>query len=186
MKKARRAKFVFLDRDGVINVDTGMNYVKDWKKFRFLPGSLSALRLLKEGGYKTVVISNQAGIAKGLYTRGDLRGITRRMKEKIRASGGRLDAVYYCPHERADGCSCRKPKTALFRKARRRFGMTFKNTVMIGDSMRDIAAGKAVHSRTILVLSGKEKLSRRRDWEVRPDFVKKNLLDAVRWLLRHP
>lgn len=179
-----KSKYIFLDRDGVINVDAGNGYVDNWKRFRFLPGSLEALRLLRENGYKVVVVSNQAGVAKGLYSLKELHAMTRRIKRAVEAHGGKLTAVYYCPHQREDDCSCRKPKTGLFRKAKKRFGMTFRESVLVGDSMVDIAAGKALRCQTILVLSGREALSHRAEWSVKPDRVQKNLLEAVRWVLR--
>lgn len=181
----KKAQAIFLDRDGVINRDRGSDYVVHWDTFRFIPGSLKALKLLKERGYKVVVVSNQAGVAKGAYSLRELSGLTRRMKEKVKAAGGRLDAVYYCTHQKEDRCACRKPKTALFRRARLRFGISLKETCVVGDSIRDIIAGKRLHCRTILVLSGREKLSRKREWEVQPDVVKKNLLKAVEWMLHN-
>ena len=181
----KKVKAIFLDRDGVINRDRGSEYVDRWDKFRFIPGSLKALRLLKEEGYRVVVISNQAGVAKGVYSLKELSLLTRRMKEKVEEAGGRLDAVYYCTHQKENRCTCRKPKTALFRRAHLRFGIPFKNAFVVGDSVRDIIAGKRLRCRTILVLSGREKLSRKREWEVQPDVVKKNLLTAVAWILKH-
>lgn len=177
-------KVIFLDRDGVINRERGNGYVDHWNQFRFLPGSLKALRLLNENGYKVIVVSNQAGVAKGFYSLKELTAMTKRMKQAIVMHGGRLDAVYYCPHKVEDRCSCRKPKTGLFRKAQRRFGIRFKETFVVGDSLRDIAAGKSLRCKTILVLSGREELSRRFLWDVQPDAVRKNLLEAVRWILR--
>ncbi|MFH1857633.1 MAG: D-glycero-beta-D-manno-heptose 1,7-bisphosphate 7-phosphatase [Candidatus Omnitrophota bacterium] len=180
----KQAKLVFLDRDGVINKDRRDAYVANWRSFQFIPGSLRALKLLKEGNYKVVVLSNQAGVAKGLYSLRELQAITRRMKQEVQRHGGRLDAVYYCVHHPEDRCGCRKPRTGLFRKAKRKFGVPFRKTYMIGDSIRDIAAGKKLGCRTVLVLSGKEKLSQRQRWSVQPDIIKKNLLEAARWILR--
>jgi len=181
----KKAKVIFLDRDGVINRGRGSDYVDSWHKFRFIPGSLKALKLLKEHGYRVIVISNQAGVAKGFYSLKDLSLLTRRMKEVVRTAGGKLDAVYYCPHQNEDRCACRKPKTGLFWRAHRRFGIPFKKTFVVGDSVRDIVAGKKLRCKTILVLSGREKLVRKREWEVQPDLVKRNLLKAVEWILRN-
>lgn len=179
----KETKVVFLDRDGVINRDRGSASIDNWKKFRFIPGSLKALKLLKENGFKTVVVSNQAGVAKGFYSRTTLQHLTRRMKEEVEAGGGRLDAVYYCTHQQADHCRCRKPRTGLLRKAKEKFHFRYKDSFIVGDSQRDMAAGKVLRLKTVLVLSGREKLSRRALWEVHPDAVKKNLLEAVRWIL---
>ena len=183
--RMKKTKVIFLDRDGVINRGRGNDYVDSWKKFHFIPGSLKALRLLNEQGYRVIVISNQAGVAKGVYSLRDLSLLTRRMREKVEAAGGRLDAVYYCPHQKENQCACRKPKTALFRRAQRRFGIPFKKTFVVGDSVRDILAGKRLRCRTILVLSGREKLSRKTEWKVQPDVVKRDLLKAVEWILRN-
>ena len=179
----KTTKAIFLDRDGVINRDRGSEVVDSWNKFRFVPGSLRALKLLKEHGYRVIVISNQAGIAKGFYSPKDLSLLTRRIREVVKRAGGRLDAVYYCPHQKEDRCACRKPKTGLFREAKQRFGISLRNTFVVGDSVRDIVAGKRLRCKTILVLSGREKLARKKEWEVRPDVVKKNLLTAVEWIL---
>ncbi len=177
-------KTVFLDRDGVINRNKTNTYVDSWSKVRFLPRALKALRLLKKKGYRVVVVSNQAGVAKGFYSMRDLREITRRIRKRIQQHGGRLDAVYYCPHRDEDRCRCRKPKTELFRKAKERFKVRFRETYLVGDSMADIAAGKKLRCKTILVLSGREKRSRKAEWVVKPDAVKKDLLNAVRWILQ--
>jgi len=175
-------KLIFLDRDGVINRGFEDGYVDQWRKFSFLPRSLKALRRLREAGYRVVVVSNQAGISKGIYSMKTLREITRRMRKAVARKGGRLDAVYYCPHCDEDRCRCRKPKTELFRKARRRFGVRFRDTFFVGDSRVDIEAGKAIGCRTVLVLSGRNK--RRPSWEPKPEAVRKDLWDAVNWILK--
>jgi histidinol-phosphate phosphatase family protein len=175
-------KVVFLDRDGVINRGFEDGYVDRWRKLTFLPRSLKALRRLRQARYKVIVISNQAGVSRGIYSRKTLREITRRMRRIVREKGGRLDAVYYCPHLPEDRCRCRKPKTALFRKAKRRFGIRLKEAFFVGDSRVDVEAGKAIGCRTILVLSGRNK--RRPRWEVKPDAVRKDLWDAVNWILK--
>ena len=175
-------KVIYLDRDGVINRGFNDDYVDQWRKFRFLPRSLKALRRLRKAGYKVVVISNQAGISKGIYSMKALREVTRRMRKAVTEKGGRLDAVYYCPHQRQDRCRCRKPKTALFQKAKKRFKIRFRETYFVGDSRVDVEAGKAIGCRTILVLSGRNQ--KRPRWEVKPDVVRKDLWDAVTWILK--
>ena len=175
-------KVVFLDRDGVINRGFDNGYVDDWKKFAFLPRSLAALRRLRKAGYKGIVISNQAGIARGIYSLKTLREITRRMRKAVEEKGGKLDAVYYCPHRLQDRCSCRKPKAGLFRRAKKRFGIRLKDSFLVGDSRVDVEAGKAIGCRTILVLSGRNK--RRPRWDIKPDAIRKNLWEAVTWILK--
>ena len=103
-------KVVFLDRDGVINEFPGNgNYVTRLKDFRFIPGSLEALRLLTQEGYAIFVISNQAGVSKGVYTQNKLNHITRNMLRDVRRAGARIEKVFYCTHRSDAGCDCRKP-----------------------------------------------------------------------------
>ena len=175
-------KVVFLDRDGVINRGFDDGYVDRLEKLSFVPRSLGALRWLREAGYKVIVISNQAGVGKGIYSMKTLREVTRQIRQTVREKGGRLNAIYYCPHPAEERCSCRKPKTGLFRKAKRRFGIRLREAVFVGDSRVDIEAGKAIGCRTVLVLSGRNR--RRPRWEMRPDAVCKDLWDAVTWILK--
>ena len=104
------------------------------------------------------------------------------MLRELKRADARLDAVYYCPHRPEKRCSCRKPRTALFRRAKRRFGIRLKETVFVGDSRVDIEAGKAIGCRTILVLSGRNR--RRPRWDMKPDTIRKNLWEAVGWILK--
>ncbi len=182
-------KIIFLDRDGVINRDPGFGgYITSWDEFEFLPGALEALKKLSQAGFEVIVISNQAGVAKGLYTLEDLDEITKNMLKEVEKSGARIHAVHYCPHRDEDNCSCRKPKTGLFAQAtkdlqaspirNRRFsnGVHFTDSFFVGDNRRDILAGKAIGCKTIFVLSGNTKL---KDLDVKPDFVARDLLNAV-------
>lgn len=177
-------KFVFLDRDGVINKDpagwTPHSYVTDWKYFRFLPGVLDALRILTERGYHIVIMSNQAGVGRGIYTKKKLNEITEMMLSKIKSKGGQVYAVFYCIHKREDNCDCRKPKTGLFKKAIGRHKIDFKKTYFIGDTERDIEAGKNIGCKTILVLSGKTPSKKEiLNWKVKPDYIKKDLKESL-------
>lgn len=170
-------KAIFLDRDGVINKDPGFGgFVKCWEEFEFLPGALLALQQLNQAGYVVVVISNQSGVAKGLYALGDLDVITKNMLKEIEKAGGRIYSVHYCPHQDEDDCGCRKPKTGLFFQATKGLDVDFKQTFFVGDTRRDILAGKAIGCRTIFVLSGIHKLD---ELGVQPDFVAQDLLQAV-------
>lgn len=109
---------VFLDRDGVINADRP-DFVKSWEEFEFLPNSLDALAVLSQTPYKIVVITNQSGVVRGLLSEKTLRQIHARMTERVSGSGGRTDAIYYCPHAPLVGCHCRKPAAGLFFEAAR-------------------------------------------------------------------
>lgn len=173
-------KAIFLDRDGVINKYPGdRRYVTSWKEFRFLPRVKKALSLLKTRGFKIFVISNQAGVGKGIFSRKALDTITGNMLEEIKMAGGRVDSVYYCTHLEEDNCPCRKPKAGLIHIAKDHFPINLKDSFFIGDTIRDIKTAHSAGCKAILVLSGKERLSNRNNWEVKPDFVFKDLWEAV-------
>ncbi|MCG2711864.1 MAG: D-glycero-beta-D-manno-heptose 1,7-bisphosphate 7-phosphatase [Candidatus Omnitrophica bacterium] len=172
-------KVIFLDRDGVINRDRS-DYVRSWTEFDFLPNVFTALRRLTELGYKIIIISNQAGIAKGLYTEASLAEMTEKMLERIRRNSASIHAVHYCNHRDEDNCSCRKPKTGLFKQALLGKSVDLKETFYIGDSQRDIETGLNLGCKTILVLSGQTKTEQDvANFKFRPDFVAVDLLDAV-------
>lgn len=185
--RAKNYKVIFLDRDGVVNRDPGifkLRYVTKWHYFKFLPGVKNAVRKLTREGYSIYIISNQAGISKGCFTRPDLKTITANMVEEFEKAGGRITGVFYCPHRDEDNCGCRKPKAGLFKKAIKKGKIDFTKTFFIGDSMRDIAAGRAAGCKTILVLCGKERLKNKKNWRIQPDYVKRDLLAAVNWILK--
>jgi D-glycero-D-manno-heptose 1,7-bisphosphate phosphatase len=144
-------KFVLLDRDGVINQRIVGGYVTCWEEFVFLPGALEGLRLLHEKNYHVLVVSNQAGVGKGLMTAGDLQEITRKFIEKVEAQGGRIRSVYYCTHRAEDDCPCRKPRPGLLLKAQAEHHFSFADTFLIGDSESDLLAAQAVGCPTIMV-----------------------------------
>jgi histidinol-phosphate phosphatase family protein len=183
-------KVIFIDRDGVINQDpmaanTGKEYITDWTEFHFLPGVLGAFKKLAENGYGVIIISNQAGVGKGIYTQEKLDEITRNMLGRIEAAGGRVHSVQYCVHTKEDNCDCRKPNTGLFKKAIEDLDVDFKKTYFIGDTKRDIEAGEKIGCRTILVLSGKVKGKKETaGWEIKPDLILKNLEKAVEEIIR--
>ncbi|MCX5715748.1 MAG: D-glycero-beta-D-manno-heptose 1,7-bisphosphate 7-phosphatase [Candidatus Omnitrophica bacterium] len=174
-------KFIFLDRDGVINKDPGGSlYVTSWEDFHFLPGSLEALKSLKKKGYLVAVVSNQAGVGKGIYTREILSKITENMIRAVEAAGGELYSVQYCTHTSEDNCDCRKPKAGLFKTAAKGLNIDFSKIYFIGDTKRDIEAGRAIGCKTILVLSGKIKSGQEVEgWEIKPDIIKRDLFEAV-------
>jgi histidinol-phosphate phosphatase family protein len=178
-------KAIFLDRDGVINRDPGFgDYIKSWQEFEFLPHAIEAIKLLNKNGYEIFVISNQAGVTKGLFSREDLHDITKNMLEEINAQGGRIRSVDYCIHLPNEGCDCRKPKTGLIEKATKGLDINLRDTYFIGDSRLDVGAGKNAGCKTILLLTGKETSEDIKNWEVKPDFIKKNLMEAVKWVLK--
>ena len=144
-------RFVLLDRDGVINQRIVGGYVTCWEKFIFLPGALEGLRLLSEKDYQVTVVSNQAGVGKGLMTAAELQEITRKFVKEVDAHGGRIRSVYYCTHRAEDDCQCRKPKPGLLLKAQGEHHFTFEDTFLIGDSESDLLAAQAVGCPAIMV-----------------------------------
>lgn len=176
-------KAIFLDRDGVINKYPGdKEYVTSWRSFRFLPRVKRALFLLNRSRFKIFIVSNQAGVGKGIFSRKALDAITENMLREIKKNGGRIDSVYYCTHAQDENCSCRKPKAGLIHIARNSFPINLKDSFFIGDTIRDIKAAHAAGCKSILVFSGKEKLANRNNWKEKPDFVFRDLLEAVNFV----
>jgi len=175
---------IFLDRDGVINRYPGdTKYVTSWKGFKFLPRAKEAIAALYKNKFKVFVISNQAGVGKGVYTQKKLDLITRNMFKEIRKSRGDIDGVYYCTHRPQDDCPCRKPKAGLLNIAKKKHRLDLKKAFFIGDTIRDVHTAKIAGCKSILVLSGKEKLANQKNWEIQPDFIFKDLLSAVRFIV---
>jgi len=135
---------VIVDRDGVLNrKPPRAQYVRSWQEWAWLSGAKEALRLLKEAGYRVIVVSNQAGIARGAMTEADVVAIHDRMRADAVAGGGQIDAVYYCPHGWDEGCACRKPKPGMLFQAQRDFHLDLSRTCFIGDDERDGQAAEA-------------------------------------------
>ncbi|NLD67737.1 MAG: D-glycero-beta-D-manno-heptose 1,7-bisphosphate 7-phosphatase [Limnobacter sp.] len=149
-----RAKLIVLDRDGVINYDSDA-YIKSPDEWRPLPGSPEAIARLNNAGYRIAVVTNQSGIARGLFDLSTLAAIHAKMHAVVAQAGGRIDAVFFCPHGPDNGCDCRKPKPGLFIEALNRFGAQAAETWAIGDQVRDLQAAHAAGCRKVLVLTGK-------------------------------
>jgi D-glycero-D-manno-heptose 1,7-bisphosphate phosphatase len=144
---------LFLDRDGVICRDRA-DYVKSWEEFRFIPGVKAALRALREAEIPVLIITNQSVINRGILTREALDSLHRKMIRDIVRAGGEISGIYYCPHRPEEGCDCRKPGTALLKQAARDHHLNLKKCVFVGDTLKDLEAGKGVGCRTILVQTG--------------------------------
>jgi D-glycero-D-manno-heptose 1,7-bisphosphate phosphatase len=178
-------KVIFLDRDGVINRDSP-DYIKRWDEFEFLPGSLEALNLLTRAGYHLILITNQSIINRGMVPMEVLDHTHRRLREAVAAAGGQIFDIFFCPHRPDENCACRKPKPGLILQAQARHGIDLAQTVMIGDSGRDIRCGRnAGCGATILVRTGyKTDVEQRLAAEaVLPDAVAADLLAASRLIL---
>ena len=184
MKKS--GKVIFIDRDGVINKDPGgwteHSYVTRWADFHFLPGTLEALGILKKSGLRVVIISNQAGVGRKLFSREDLDRVTVRMLEAISRHGGTIENIYYCLHKKEDNCNCRKPKTGMLENAIDMYEVKPRETYFVGDSIVDVEAGAKLGFETVFVLSGKTSLEESRKWPIKPDHVFKDLLETARWI----
>ncbi len=151
----RRRPAVILDRDGVLNRrPPKAEYVRTWNEFAWLPGAQEALRLLNRSGYRVVVVSNQAGVARGAMCDSDVMDIHARMRADAVLAGGCIDAVYYCPHGWNEGCECRKPKPGMLFQAQRDFQLDLTRTLVIGDDERDIEAAIAAGCPWKLVSEG--------------------------------
>ncbi len=176
-------KLVFLDRDGVINEFPGNgNYVTKVKDFHFIPGALEAIRDLSQSGYKIFVISNQAGVGKGVYSMDKLNRINRHMLKNVLRVGGKITKSFYCTHRSDAGCDCRKPGIGLLRKALKSLNKTIthaQEAFFVGDTEGDIKTGHNAGCKTIFVLSGREDRRYMRKWEVKPDHIVKDLNAAV-------
>ncbi len=168
-------KVVFLDRDGTINKSPGNGkYVTCRDDFHFLPGTFEALRLLKNAGYRLVLVTNQKCVATGILSAGELDEIHNDMQSKLRLHNAVLDYIFVCPHDE-NSCECRKPKPGLLKQAEAYFDVDKEKSFMIGDSERDIQAGKNYGVKTILISPDKGGIS---------DAVCPDLLSAAQYIIK--
>jgi len=147
-------KLVILDRDGVINFDSP-HFIKSPSEWLPIPGSLEAIALLNQSGYRVAIATNQSGISRGLYDMATLNAIHDKMHRALALLGGRIDALFYCPHANEHNCDCRKPKSGMFEEIASRFGVDIHGVPCVGDSLRDLTAGAALGGQPILVRTGK-------------------------------
>jgi len=152
-------KLVILDRDGTINQDSDQ-HIKSPAEWQPIPGSLEAIARLTQGGWRIVVATNQSGIARGLFDMATLNAIHAEMHRAVNQAGGRIDAIFFCPHAADASCECRKPKPGLLREIAARMGVELAGVPMIGDSLRDLEAAVAAGAKPHLVLTGKGKRTR--------------------------
>lgn len=145
---------VFLDRDGVIN-ENRADHVKNWSEFKFLPGAIEAVARFTRAGVRVFVITNQAIINRGLATTDVVDLLNRRMVQELERHGGHVHAVAYCPHRPDEDCRCRKPQPGLLLDLANRYDVDLGRSVLIGDALSDLEAGRVAGCRTLLVLSGR-------------------------------
>ncbi|HEY6896390.1 MAG TPA: D-glycero-beta-D-manno-heptose 1,7-bisphosphate 7-phosphatase, partial [Rhodocyclaceae bacterium] len=150
---------VILDRDGVINYDSDQ-YIKSPDEWKPIPGSLEAIARLNQAGYRVVVSTNQSGVGRGLFEMNTLNAIHEKMVRSVAMVGGRIDAIFFCPHTNADNCNCRKPKPGMLLEIASRYNADLTDVPVIGDSLRDLQAAVAVDAAPVLVLTGKGQKTR--------------------------
>jgi len=175
---------VFLDRDGTVNRDT--SYIKTPEELQLLPGVVEAVARLKQAGALVVLVTNQSGIARGLFTVDALKTIHAKLLTSLEAGGGTLDAIYVCPHHPDDGCLCRKPGTAMVERAAAELGLDLSAGYVVGDQTRDIELGRRIGARTVLVTTGPTSLESLATLERegrKPDHVAEGLADAAAWIV---
>jgi len=180
-------KAVFLDRDGTIVEDVG--YLNDPADLKFIPGSIEAIKKLNQAGFKVVVITNQAGVARGLITENMLQTIDKTLHKWILSGDAHLDGLYYCPHHPEHGsypykqaCECRKPHPGLLKKAERDLKIDLSKSFMVGDKSSDIEAGKTAGTKTVFVTTGKGQ-KEKNELKEQPNHIAANLSQAVDWIL---
>jgi len=147
-------KFVILDRDGTINHDSDQ-YIKSPEEWKPIKGSMEAIARLTQAGYRIVVATNQSGIARGLFDMATLNAIHDAMHRAAAQAGGRIDAIFFCPHAADSDCECRKPRPGMLLEIARRFNVPLDEVHMVGDAVRDLQAAAAAGARPVLVLTGK-------------------------------
>ncbi|HEV8485418.1 MAG TPA: D-glycero-beta-D-manno-heptose 1,7-bisphosphate 7-phosphatase [Blastocatellia bacterium] len=181
---------LFVDRDGTINEDIG--YVSRPEDLIIYPWAAEAIRLVNESGMKAIVITNQSGIARGLYTEETLNHIHGRLREELARHGAQLDGIYYCPHHPRIGderyrhiCGCRKPHPGMLHRAARELNVDLTRSFVIGDKSSDMNLATNAGAKGVLVLTGygRETQEDRERWPCDPVLVADNLLQAVRLIL---
>ena len=183
----RRKQFrgaVFLDRDGVINVDR-CDYVKSWTEFKFLPRVFGALRLLKKNHTRVIIITNQSAVNRGLMTLDTLLEIHEKMLNAIRKNGGEVDAIYYCPHTPDENCECRKPKPGMVLKAVKDLKIDLSLSYLVGDSEKDVELARSVKVKCIKIAEKAASKSpfKRLGWTYKKPILATSLRKAVDHIL---
>jgi histidinol-phosphate phosphatase family protein len=175
---------VFLDRDGVINVDR-RDYVKSWSEFKFLPEVFEALRLLRKNNLRVVVVTNQSAVHRGLMSISTLRDIHKKMMRALEAKGGSIEAIYYCPHTPAENCGCRKPRAGMVFKAVKDLKIDLTRSYLVGDSEKDVELARSVKVKCIKI--AEETASRlpfqRLEWTYKKPIFVTSLRKAVDLIL---
>ena len=183
---------VFLDRDGTLNEEGG--YINHVDRLKLIDGAGEAVALLEKHGLKTIVVTNQAGVARGYYPAEHLPKLHDRLRDLLKEQGATLDAIYYCPHHPDVGeppfrqdCDCRKPKLGMIRRAEKELSVDAASSYMVGDKISDVEFGRKAGCKSILVLTGygKGELEYHRDkLTAEPDYIADDILDAAKWIVK--
>ena len=175
-------RLVILDRDGVINLDSA-KFIKNPAEWKPIPGSLDAIARLNQAGFNVVVATNQSGVARGLFDMATLNSINDKMLEMVFQAGGRIDAVFYCPHAAEQECACRKPNSGLFLEIAQRYNVSLGGVPAVGDSLRDLQAAEAVGAQPMLVLTGKGEKTQKENELPEGTLVFADLTEAVKYII---
>ncbi|HUU50471.1 MAG TPA: HAD family hydrolase [Nitrospinota bacterium] len=183
---------VFMDRDGTINDEMG--YINHISRFKLLPRSAAAIRLINQNSFKTVIITNQSGVGRGYFPEKLVEEIHDNLKRGLSQEGAHIDGIYYCPHHPFLGmgkykkdCECRKPKIGMIKKAAKELDIDLSRSYMVGDRGADIQMAKEFGGKGVLVLTGYGKGEYEylnHTWPKKPDYIAEDLYDAVEWILR--
>ena len=178
MRSENRA--IFLDRDGVINVE--VSYLSDPNDFVFIEGTIQALKILQHKGFFLIIITNQAGIARGYYDEQRLAEIHNKMTSILKEHNIKLDDIFFCPHhpEFTGPCDCRKPKPGMILKAANKHHIHLQESYIVGDTLKDIEAGQNAGCKTVLVLTGYGAQERKKIKQIKPHLIYQNLLEFAK------
>ncbi len=176
-KNMKKQPAVFLDRDGTLIEE--VNYLSRVEDLRLFPFTANAVQLLKDSGFLVIVVTNQSGIGRGIYTEAAMHGIHEKIQSEL---SGAIDAFYFCPHLPCDGCNCRKPNTGMIDAAMADFDIDLENSWMIGDKKIDVELGRTAGTRSILVLTGYG-TQHQESLHCMPDMISENLMDAARAII---
>lgn len=177
-------KLVILDRDGVVNFDSAQ-FIKSPDEWKPIPGSLEAIARLNQAGYRVVLATNQSGIGRGLFDMATLNAIHDKMHKALAQVGGRIDALFFCPHTADAKCDCRKPKPGMFEEISKRFNMDLEGVPSIGDSLRDLQAAATLGAQPILVHTGKGEKTLAGGDLPEGTLIFADLAEAVQHLISH-
>ncbi len=187
----QKNRAVFLDRDGTIIQEVG--HIGRISQVKFIRGAFTALRGLRELGFKLIVVSNQSGVARGIITLHQVQNVNEYITSKLRQKKLFFDDLRYCPHHPSDGngkfrrkCSCRKPATGMIKMAQKKHNLSGKGNYVIGDKLTDVQLAKNIGAKGILVLTGfgRDQLAKSANKSIKPDYIAKNILDAARWIIQ--